>query len=130
MLSIDFPGRDIVRKQIEGAVVIAECRDEPDVVLTTPKDGPLLRLPSGRLPWGAVPVELTTPPDEPGGAVTRGLLSIQAGRVAELELYRADGRGRVSKPAPPSPDSFELDLDGLEEWRATMSGASVNREGR
>lgn len=98
MLSIEFPGLDIIRQQLNGAVVVAEYRNDPAIELRTPKDAPPLRGPDGKLPTGALPVELITPQGE-DGAIVGAYLLLHEGRLAFLELYRMDAGEHISKQA-------------------------------
>lgn len=107
MLSIEFPGLDIIRQQLNGAVVVAEYRNDPAIELRTPKDAPPLRGPDGKLPTGALPVELITPQGE-DGAIVGAYLLLHEGRLAFLELYRMDAGEHISESSPPSPDRFDF----------------------
>jgi hypothetical protein len=115
MLTVDFAGRDIVRRQIEGAVVVGEYPRDPAVMIKANPDAPLLRLPNGEGLWGAVPVQLRSvvaPPDE----AIFALLLVREGKVAELELYGPAFDGTVSKSDPPAPSTFEVTTDSVPRW--------------
>lgn len=128
-LGVDFPGRDIARQQLDSAVVIGEYRQDPAVVLGTRVDAPLLRLPDGVPVWGSIPVDLRTPPTAGSADIVCALLLIRDGLIAELELYRADGGGRVAKDNPPAPHHFQISVDSLSDWVARFVPASQGTDG-
>lgn len=119
MLSIDFAGRDIVRHQIEGAVVVGEYPCDPAVIIRPDPGAPVLRLPNGESVWGAVPVQLRSVVAPVEEAIF-ALLLVREGKVAELELYGPAFDGTVSKSDPPAPSTFEVTTDSIPRWNRAL----------
>lgn len=121
MLTVDFAGREIVRRQIEGAVVVGEYPCDPAVIIRGDPDAPVLRLSNGEAVWGAVPVQLRSAA-VPAQEVMFALLLVREGRVAELELYGPAFDATVSKGSPPPSESFEITVDSVPKWNTALEG--------
>ena len=88
-----------MRSQLEGVLVVEQCRADPTIELSVPRDRPKLWKGDGELMWGALPVSLETTRTHPLGYI-HSLVHVREGMIAELEFFRVGGDAIDGLPPP------------------------------
>jgi len=80
-------------------LVVEQCRADPTIELSVPRDRPKLWKGDGELMWGALPVSLETTRTHPLGYI-HSLVHVREGMIAELEFFRVGGDAIDGLPPP------------------------------
>jgi hypothetical protein len=93
LLLVDFPGRDQLRKQMQSARVVEQCRECQSIVIQVDK------LPSNEAPVPRrVPVEAQAA--DVDGVIMHVLLHVVRGFLDEMEIFREDLESVKELPRP------------------------------